>query len=85
MLKPQKIDCSKSLIESAFFLVLLVGCCAPSQDLLRTQQEQAATTRSLNAEIARLNEELDKLLVSQKNLEKSKAELENKFQTLTTT
>ena len=60
-------------------LALALGGCAKNKDLDRIAREQAATIQSLSSEIARLNDELDKVIRSREDLVKAKEALESKL------
>jgi len=64
---------------AALMAVVALSGCAKNKDLDRISREQAATIRSLSNEVARLNDELDKAIRSQEDLEKAKSELEAKL------
>ncbi|MCM8775062.1 MAG: OmpA family protein [Candidatus Omnitrophica bacterium] len=65
-----------------FFVILVavvLAGCNGSQDIARLTAHQAATIRSLNQEVTRLNQEMDELIHSREDLAKAKAELEMKL------
>ncbi|MBI3306694.1 MAG: OmpA family protein [Candidatus Omnitrophica bacterium] len=59
-------------------MIFLAGC-AKDQDMERLNQQQAATIRGLNQEIAHLNQELDEMMRSREELANAKAELERRL------
>lgn len=71
---------AKFFILLALLLPLFSGCSHHDTDLVRINREQSATIKSLNAEIQRLNTELDQVLQSRSDLAKAKSEMEKKLQ-----
>lgn len=74
---------ARKTVRSGLFALgisaLVFGGCAKNKDLDRVQREQAATIQSLSNEIARLNDELDKVIRSREDLAKAKEALEAKL------
>lgn len=58
--------------------VSFVGC-SKNKDLQRISREQAATIQSLNAEVQRLNDELDAAMRAREELYQAQAELEKQL------
>lgn len=58
--------------------ISFVGC-SKNKDLQRVSREQAATIQSLNAEIQRLNDELDAAMRAREELYQAQAELEKQL------
>jgi chemotaxis protein MotB len=74
---------SQGLSQTALLFLMIsmavFSGCAKNKNLQRTSEQQTATIESLNKEIGRLNQELQAAMKSKENLEKAKAELENKL------
>ncbi len=60
-------------------LSLAISGCSKNKDLDRVSRDQAATIQSLSGEVARLNDELDKVIKSREELAKAKEALESKL------
>ena len=69
--------------KGRLFLVLtmtvILTSCATANDLESLSRQQASTIQSLNREIQRLNEELDRAILSSEDLKSAQKELEDKL------